>query len=295
MTPWAALESEIFRTYAAIVASLLLIAGVAIGLARWRYGPALDHAIQSFRSWLLMAPAVLAALFLGREAFILFVIALALCGFWEFARATGLARDRWLTAVAGLGIVALGITALMRDPVSQNPGWYGGYMVSPVYAIAAILLVPIVRNRAAGQLQQLSMAVLGFVYIGWMFGHLAFLANSRRAYGYLMYLLLAVELNDIAAYVCGRLLGKHPLRSEISPKKTFSFPHFRPLELVLTGLIVGIGGQVGDLTLSVIKRDVAIKDMGDVIPGHGGILDRIDSLIYVSPLFFHMVRSFHEF
>jgi phosphatidate cytidylyltransferase len=146
-----------------------------------------------------------------------------------------------------------------------------------------------------------------------MFGHVIFLANSTYAYGYLMYLLFAVEVNDVAAYTCGKAFGKHPLRSEISPKKTwegaigawavsmalpwalhFSFPHFGALECILTGLIVGIGGQLGDLSISVIKRDLQIKDMGALMSGHGGILDRLDSLIYVAPLFFHMVRFFHD-
>ena len=95
-----------------------------------------------------------------------------------------------------------------------------------------------------------------------------------------------MELNDVAAFTCGKLFGRHPLRSNISPKKTwegslgalavslalpwlmrFSFPHFSAAELVLTGLIVGIAGQLGDLSISVIKRDLGIKDMGAVLGG----------------------------
>ena len=132
------------------------------------------------------------------------------------------------------------------------------------------------------------------------------------AYAYLGYLLFAVEVNDIAAFLAGKAFGRHPLRSAISPKKTwegaagalavsgalpwalwFTFPHLEPLDLLAAGLIVGVGGQIGDLVISVIKRDLEIKDMGATIPGHGGILDRIDSLIYVAPLLFHYLRFRH--
>jgi len=311
MTVAAALVSESFRLYLVIVVVVLLLAGGVLGLATLA-GKNVVAIWKTYRGWLVMIPLVMGAIFLGREATIIGVTLLALVGFKEFARATGLYDDWWLTGLVYLAIAGLGVLAWIPDPRLGTPGWYGMFMAMPAYAVGIVLLVPIARNRARGQLQLTALAIFGFVYFGWMFSHLSLLANLPQAYGYLLFLVFAVEINDVAAFTCGRLFGRHKLRENISPNKTiegslgavavsmalpwllrFSFPHFGGLELVLTGLIVGIGGQLGDLVISTIKRDIGIKDMGTVISGHGGVLDRIDSMIFVAPLFFHMVRWFH--
>ena len=170
-----------------------------------------------------MAPIGLVAVFAGRVPTIIGTSLLAIFGFKEFARASGLYRDWWMTGAVYTGIVAVGIASLMPQPNGLEPGagWYGLFVAVPVFAVALILLVPILRNRARGELQRMSLGIVGFVYIGWMFGHLGFLANAANAYGYVIYIVFATELNDIAAFTCGRLFGRHPLRSEISPKKTW--------------------------------------------------------------------------
>ena len=136
--------------------------------------------------------------------------------------------------------------------------------------------------------------------------------ERSNAYGFICYIIFATGLTDVAAFTFGKVFGRHPLRSQISPNKTwegalgalgvamilpwllrFSFPFFGPWQLILTGLIVGIGGQLGDLSISVIKRDIGTKDMAATIPGHGGILDRIDSLVYAAPLFMHMTGYYY--
>jgi len=314
MNPKEALQSPVFLTYVWIILGLLAGAGSVLGIMS-RFSKKDLHSVwMTYRSWLVMAPLLLGSIFLGRIVTIAALTLIGLVGFKEFARATGLYRDWWMTGGVYAGILAAGVTTMVRHPgpATGVSGWYGLFMALPVYVIALILLIPIVRNRTEGQLQAISLAIVGFIYIGWMFGHLAFLANPTHHYGYLLFLVFAVEVNDVAAFTFGRLFGKHPFRSRISPKKTwegalgalgvslllpwvlrFSFPHFAPRELVLTGLIVGIGGQLGDLSISIIKRDIGIKDMGATIPGHGGILDRIDSLIYTAPLFMHMVDYYH--
>jgi phosphatidate cytidylyltransferase len=307
MTPSAALASPIFRAYALAVLVLLALGGAVLLLLQ-RRGRNCRALWATYRGWLVIAPLLLVTILAGRAPVIVVLTAISCFAFKEFARATGLYRDWVVCGAAYAMIVAAGVVTLVDNPNHGGEGWYGLFMTMPVFGIAAFLTIPILRNQPAGQLQAVSLTIVGFLYIGWMFGHLAFLANCEHAYGYLCYLLFAVAANDIAAFTFGKLLGRRKLCSNISPNKTwagalgalavslampwllrFSFPHFGPRDLVLTGLIVGIGGQLGDLTLSFIKRDIGIKDMGALIPGHGGILDRINSQIYVAPLFLHFV------
>jgi phosphatidate cytidylyltransferase len=316
MNPGAVWHDSTFRIYVAVLAGILAFAGAILSLLSWVLRKDVKSVWVTYRSWLVMIPLALGAVWLGQGATVALFVLLAVGGFKEFARGTGLYRDWWMTGAVYLAILALGASALLPNPGTGQQGWFGFFMAMPVYAVATFLLIPILRNRVQGQLQAMSLAIVGFIYIGWMFLHLAFLALQAGCPGYLLYLVFAVQLNDVAAFTFGRVFGrsgKHPLRSAISPKKTwegalgalavamvlpwimrFSFPHFGMLQLVLTGLIVGIGGQLGDLSISLIKREMGIKDMGAFIPGHGGILDRIDSLIYTAPLFTHMVEYFYK-
>lgn len=312
MSPNAAMSSNVFLIYLGIITGILVVSGLTIGCLRWVLKKDVGHAWASYLGWLVMVPLIMTSIFLGRVALIAGFTLVAIVGFKEYARATGLYRDWWMTCIVYLCIVACGVITAVVDPFLDLPGWYGLFAALPAYGIAAIVVVPILRNRVAGQLQNIALAIVGFMYLGWMFGHAAFLANSKWAYGYLLYLLFAVQINDVSAYVFGKCFGRHPLRSEISPGKTwegaigalavsmalpwvlcFSFPHFTAIQLILTGVIVGVGGQLGDLSMSVFKRDIGVKDMGQTIKGHGGILDRIDSLVYVAPLFFHLVNYYH--
>ncbi|HEV3392963.1 MAG TPA: phosphatidate cytidylyltransferase [Chthoniobacterales bacterium] len=309
MSPQIALHDPVFRAYFAIVLVSLAIGGAVLGFLRFLLKRETASMFQTYWSWILMAGIGLLVVFLGRIPTIVGVTLLAIYAFKEFARASGLYRDWWMTGAVYAGIIAVGIASLISHPRGEEPGtgWYGLFVAVPVFAIALILLIPILRNRARGELQRMSLAIVGFIYMGWMFGHLGFLANARNAYGFLCFVIFATAVCDVAAFTFGKIFGRHPLRSEISPNKTwegaigafavgmilpwvlrFSFPFFGPRELVLAGLIVGIGGQLGDLSISVIKRDIGTKDMAATIPGHGGIFDRIDSLIYAAPLFMHM-------
>lgn len=266
MSPQDAIQDPVFRFYVLIAAAVLVTAGVIIGVLRWGFRKHVSSVWKTYRSWLFMAPLVMGFIYAGRVSTIIGFTFVAIFGFKEYARATGLYRDWWMTGTVYLGIIAVALTALFPNPRIGPPGWYGLFMTVPIYVVALLLLVPVVLNRTQGQLQALALAILGFLYIGWMFSHFPFLANSDRPYAYLLYLVFAVELNDVAAFTFGKLFGRHKFRSNISPNKTWegalgalavsmalpwllrwTFPHFGPVQLILTGLIIGIGGQLGDL------------------------------------------------
>ncbi len=305
-------NAEVLKLYTYLIFGLLVLVGVILTLLQYVFHKNATSLWRIYRGWLVMAPLFLGVVWWGRAPLILGIFALSIFSFIEFARATELGKDRWICYMVIIGIITVTVFALMPDPLSEYFGAYSKFMATPVYIIGLILLVPVVQNRHHGQLTAISLGVLGFIYFGWMFMHLGFLADSFYPNAYVLYLVFAVEMADISAYVFGKLFGRRKLRSNISPNKTVegsigalvvslilpwvfkdTFVRFGTMQLILTGLIVGVGGQLGDLVISMIKRDVGIKDMGVLIPGHGGILDRVDSLIFATPLFFHMIRFFN--
>ena len=158
-------------------------------------------------------------------------------------------------------------------------------------------------------------AVFGYLLFGVGLGHLAYLANDTHYRSFILLVLLAIEMNDVFAFCCGKTFGRRKLCPNTSPHKTIggaigavvlttvlvsllgrfvfadtimaSLPY-----LIGLGGLISIAGQFGDLTLSSIKRDLRIKDMAATIPGHGGLLDRFDSLLLAAPVFFHYVNYF---
>ncbi|MEO7724243.1 MAG: phosphatidate cytidylyltransferase [Chthoniobacterales bacterium] len=302
MSPSAALHDPIFRAYLGIVLGLLSGAGGVLALLQWVFRIELGNVWQTFRAWLWLAPLAAIFIFAGRVPFILGVTAVGLLAAREFLRVSQLADDRLLSGAVYLGIVLVGSATFFR----------GNLETLPALTLGLLLLVPILRNRAEGEVRKISLGMIAFLLPGWMWGHLGLLANAPDAYGYLCFLIFATEVTDVAAFTFGKIFGRHPLRSEISPRKTwegalgallvamalpwllhFSFPFFGALELISTGLIVGVGGPLGDLACSVLKRELRTKDWSNAIPGHGGILDRIDSMIFVAPLFMFMTAYYH--
>ena len=258
-------------------------------------------------SWLVIAPLMIGPVLLGRGWTIAAVALLSLLCFREFSRAVGLFREYAICLTVALGI------GLVTSYVAVH--WYGLFVASFPITIVLLAAVGVGRDRPAGYIQRTALGIFAFVLFGCALGHLGYFANDDRFRPVLLSLLLAVELNDIAAYITGKMFGRRKLSPAISPGKTIAgfvgavvivsplaawligliYPGTelaRPLIGLTYGFSITVTAQLGDLVLSAIKRDVGIKDMGALFPGHGGLLDRFDSLLLAAPAAFHFIGYF---
>jgi phosphatidate cytidylyltransferase len=194
---------------------------------------------------------------------------------------------------------------------SPGPGISAPVMAMPVWSTVAILVVAVVRDRFEGSLRLGGATLVGVVCCGGLLGHLALLANLPGGPGLVLFVVALAAVNDVAAYCIGTIAGRHPLRPRLSPRKTVegTVGAATVVLLVAWGLrwlvrgcgigsvlvlagIIAVAGTAGDLALAALKRDAGVKDWSAAIPGHGGLLDRLNSLLFAAPLSFHYVIVF---
>lgn len=200
--------------------------------------------------------------------------------------------------------------------------WRQGVGV-PLILTGSLLLIMVrelFRRDMSRSLGHIAVTIFGIMYIGWMGSHLVMLRQLPVALGLediigarlVFFAALVTWSTDTGAYLFGVALGRHKLIPRISPNKTVEgalggllaagfcgwicskglTPFLTPLAATVIGLITGVMAQLGDLVESMIKRDVGIKDTAELIPGHGGILDRFDSLLFTVPVLYYYFRFF---
>ncbi len=230
----------------------------------------------------------------------LMVLAATYLGLREFYDLTlpGLKKVERLVGI-GLGLI---LTALLSC---------GNLKMVPLLLVLILLILSVLfmgtSQNHASTITHIGISFFGILYIGFLLSHVSLIRNLPNGKPWALFLMATVWAGDISALSGGSLFGRHKLYPKISPKKTyegliggilgsiavalaFGLLFLSEIEkgvLILLAIGIGIFGQLGDFSESMIKRSAQVKDSGDLIPGHGGMLDRLDSFLFSSPFLYY--------
>ena len=310
----AALSASPLALALSLIWGVLLSATGTVALVARHCSAGLGSELKArTRTWWWIVALATAALVLGEKPTILFAAALSFLAFREFHSVAPIRRaDR---AVLGLAYLAIPVQYWL-----VWTGWYGLFAIFvPVYAFALLSASAVMAGETRGFIRANATLHWALMLTVYNLSHLAFLivlpleqAAPAGGLGLVLYVVALVQLNDVAQYVWGRLCGRTAITPSVSPGKTWEgllgglattaalsvliapvLTPFAPGAALLLGALLAILGFFGDVTLSAVKRDLGIKDTGAALPGHGGILDRLDSLTLAAPVVFHVIRYFY--
>ncbi|MCW4454168.1 phosphatidate cytidylyltransferase [Flavobacterium sp. MXW15] len=292
-----------------IMALLVVASVIGAVLQRRRPGPVTENLNARIRAWWVMSGVLLACFLLGKVSTLVLYGLLSFFALREFISLTPTRRGDHL---------ALCLCFYVAIPLQYwliGIDWYGLFvMCIPVYGFLLLPAVSALSGDTDQFLERNTKIQWGLMLTVFCLSHAPALMLLRIP-GYegqnlmlLFYLLLVVQLSDVLQYVFGKLFGRRLLAPQVSPSKTVEgllggglsaaavgaalwwITPFTPLQSGLLSLLIVLCGFLGGLALSAVKRSLGAKDWGEMIEGHGGILDRLDSVVFSAPVFFHVVR-----
>ncbi|HEV8719065.1 MAG TPA: phosphatidate cytidylyltransferase [Candidatus Binatia bacterium] len=279
-------------------------------MLRWR-APEKDRTelVQRIRSWWLIVSIFTLVIIMSRNVSVAFFAFVSFLALKEYLSIVPTRRaDRRVLFWAYLSI------PVQYYWVAQ--AWYGMFIIFiPVYVFLLLPMRMVIIGETKEFLRAAGTLHWGIMTMVFGISHIAYLlvlpeANnpSARGAGLVLFLVFLTEFNDVAQYVWGKMLGRKRIIPKVSPNKTWEgflggmvtttllsvllaewLTPMTWMVAIAAGLLISNAGFIGDVTISALKRDIGLKDSGSILPGHGGILDRIDSLTYTAPLFFHFI------
>ena len=262
-------------------------------------------------------PLLVAIVWFGEPWFTILVAVWGILAVFEFYRLVTAAKVSPLTYF-GLVWTLLFIVSRHPDLLAYLERYFDLNLLTPLLLTSAVVLSLIwllVRRQQEGAFAGWAWTMAGILYVGWLLSYLVSLRGLEDGRNWLFLALFATFGSDTAAFFIGRALGRHRLAPRISPGKTwegaiggvlgailvsllFILPtpislssHINWGQAILLGLLVSVFGQLGDLVESLLKRNMGVKDSGKLIPGHGGILDRMDSIIFAGVVVYYYAVS----
>ncbi len=296
------------------VFAILLVAS-AIGYVLQRRAPAdkpnavVENLNARIKAWWVMVVAIAIAFAFGKLGVILLFAFASFAALREFLTLTETRRgDHWALLVSFFVVLPFQYWLLWIE-------WYGLYAIFiPVYGFLILPITAVVRGDTTRFLERVAEVQWGLMICVFCISHVPALLNldipgfEGRQLLLIAFLVFVVQSSDVLQYVWGKLLGRHKIAPALSPSKTvegfvggvatatalgaalYWITPFTPLQAAAIALIINLMGFLGGLVMSAIKRDRGVKDWGRMIEGHGGMLDRLDSVVFAAPIFFHITR-----
>ncbi len=295
------------------IGAILILASLVGAVLRWKAPPGphavIDNLNARINAWWVMVAVIGCAFALGYWAVILLFYGVSFYALREFLTLMPTRRSDYPALVAAFYFV------LPMQYLLIGIGWYGLFSIFiPVYVF---LLLPILASlggdskhfleRASKVQWALMLAVFCISFVPALLT-LEIAGYEGRNLLLIAFLVIVVQLSDVLQYVCGKLMGKRKIAPNLSPSKTLEgfvggvtlatliggalwwITPFTFWQALLIALMINILGFFGGLVMSAIKRDRGVKDWGHMIEGHGGMLDRLDSVCFAAPVFCHFVR-----
>lgn len=293
---------------------ILMVATIIVNYLHSRGGSGeFDEVVQRLRTWWIIIVLLSSAILLSSNASLIFFALISFLGLKEFLTLAPTRRvDRNVLFYVYLSIPVQYTWAALE--------WYGMFIIFvPVYLFLFVPLRMVLSGNTTNFLKAAGVLHWGVMTTVFSLSHLAFLlmlpATEANPYGsgpaLVLYVIILTQLNDVAQFIWGKTFGSRRVVPSVSPNKTWEgllggVATTTVLAVVLSiwmtpmtlaqaafaGLGISVFGFVGDVCVSAVKRDLGIKDTSQMLPGHGGVLDRVDSLTYTAPLFFHFVYYF---
>lgn len=268
--------------------------------------------LQRILTVLIGVPIVVFCTYFGGLWFFFMVTSLAVISLNEFFN---LMRSKGLSPYYTLGNLFTLFFIVFIQLTLKHPSWESAFSVILTASIISIFCAAIFIRRTAMATVNIAITLLGTLYVGWLFSYLVLLRDLTPHGACLFFLLLTVWAGDTASYFIGGRFGVKQLSPYISPKKTvvgsaagFTFAlagayifgvlaegMLVPVNwahYLILGSLIGVFSQLSDLSESLIKRDAGAKDSSRLVPGHGGILDRMDSFIFTAPIVYYYLTWF---
>ncbi len=299
-----------------MVLGLLVAASVVAGVLKLvmkgeKSAKTLNNLISRTGAWWVMCLLLLLAMVLGRGAVITFFGLVSFLALREFVTLTNTRKSDHR------GLFYAFFLVIPLQYMLVYAGWYGLFTVFiPVFVTFVMAVLGTLKGDSVNYLGRTAKVQWGLMICVYAISHIPALLELNvegmvgKSVNLVLFLLVVVECSDVFQYVWGKLFGKKKVAPNLSPSKTWAglvgggltaigigtglywLTPFSPGEAAGVSAVVVIVGFGGGVIMSGVKRDAGIKDFGDLIPGHGGVLDRMDSLAFAAPVFFHIVRFY---